>query len=84
MNKLIDNIIPSILGNNNYPINKCNCLEKSFELCPRHFQFKEKCFMNQYNKMPDVTVWKVHPLNYPRVNMFRTQKTKYDHLNINK
>ena len=26
MNKLIDNIIPSILGNNNYPINKKNII----------------------------------------------------------
>ena len=68
--------------NNNYPVNKCNCLEKSYELCPKHFQFKEKCFMNQYNKMPDLTVTKVHPLNYPRVNMFRTQKTQYDNLTI--
>lgn len=65
--------------NNVFPINKCSCNERSFELCPIHNQYGEKCALQNFPiKKRDSTI--NYPSHYPRVNMYRSQETKYDHI----
>ena len=42
--------------NNQYPISKCNCFERSYELCPKTEHYDENCFKTILDKNPDVKV----------------------------
>ena len=65
--------------NNNPPISKCDCHERSFELCPKHLQYHEKNFMNEYREMPDLVVYPKFPSTHMRVNHYRSDNTGYNH-----
>ena len=64
-------------SNNNLPISKCLCNERSFELCPIHHQYSEKCAIKNF-EMDDSEQAINYPINNSRVNMYRTEKTKYE------
>ena len=66
-------------SNNVLPINKCECKERSFELCELKNQYGEKCALNNF-KIQHINSEIYYPKFYPRVNMYRTQKTRYDRI----
>ena len=66
--------------NNNMPVNKCLCEENSFELCSNYNQYSEKCFMKNYSKLPDLSVYPKLSKDNPRVNLYRTPKSKFDYI----
>ena len=61
----------------------CESLPSFDEVLPdKRTTYRKSKDLPELEVPPDLTVTKVHPLNYPRVNMFRTQKTQYDNLTI--
>jgi hypothetical protein len=65
--------------NNNMPLSKCQCNNPGFELCPRHLQYNEKCFMKTYRQMPDLTIYPKFTKPHTRVNIRRCDNTGYNH-----
>ena len=66
--------------NNNITMNKCDCTNRSFELCTSDKQYDEKCFNRQYKKMPDVSIYPNFPKPHVRVNVRRCDTTGYNHI----
>ena len=66
--------------NNNYPINKCDCYEKSYELCNRNNQYSEKCYYKNISKFPDLHIISDNPNKNNRVNMYHGQASHYHFL----
>tara|TARA_Y100000385_G_C12909933_1_gene557944 strand:+ start:239 stop:634 length:396 start_codon:yes stop_codon:yes gene_type:complete len=66
--------------NNHYPINKCDCFERSFELCNKNDQFSEKCYHNKINNNPDLNIIRNNSSSNNRVNIYNSQKTIHDFL----
>ena len=64
--------------NNNFPITKCNCLERSFELCPRCQQFNQKKVAQVLSKYPSPVVLSQYDVIGPRVNMYSAKETSFD------
>ena len=68
--------------NNTYPIgdSKCNCLEKSYELCKQNQQFSEKCYYNKVIKKPDIHIIGDNSCKNNRVNMYHGKKSLFDYI----
>ena len=65
--------------NNNLPVNRCLCNERSFEMCPLHDQYGEICAVNNFptiKKRDEIQ----YPQHYPRVNMYKSNATKFDYI----
>lgn len=66
--------------NNNYPINKCRCNERSFELCNTLDQYSDTCIVENSPIVTDMIVQVNNSANAPRVNMYNSKKTYFDYL----
>jgi hypothetical protein len=64
--------------NNVYPVNRCNCQERSFELCPFHQQYSEKCFADTMSLAPDIELVPDYGPSNPRVGLYHAKRTEYD------
>ena len=64
--------------NNHYPLNKCNCYERSFELCEKNNQYCDKCYYNKIMKEPDLHIITDNDPPNPRVNIFRSQRSTHE------
>lgn len=57
---------------------KCQCKNRTFEMCPPEDKVSEKCYHSAYFNQPDKLEYPNYPDNYPRVNLYRSQLSKYD------
>ena len=64
--------------NNHYPINKCNCYERSFELCNKKDQYCNKCYNRYISKKPDLHIISDNPSTNNRVNFYLSQKSIHE------
>ena len=64
--------------NNRYALNKCNCFERSFELCDKNNQFSDKCYYNLLKK--DLDIISDNNSKNNRVNIYHGQRTSFDYL----
>ena len=62
--------------NNVMNLHKCDCRERSFELCPIHQQVNETCF--ELNHNPDKTIYVKYPNTHLRVNKYRSDKLGFN------
>lgn len=67
--------------NNVRPANKCICSnQRSFELCPAEFHISDSCYMNEFNRRPDLDM----EIKYsddnslPRVNRHSVEISPFD------
>ena len=58
--------------NNGYTVNRCNCFERSYELCDKTQQFSQKCYLDTLNNKPDINIT-ISSNQGDRVNMYRTK-----------
>ena len=64
--------------NNHYPLNKCNCFERSFELCKKEQQYCNKCYHKYISKKPDLHIITANPSTNNRVNRYHSQRSRHE------
>ena len=57
---------------------KCHCKNRSFEMCSPEDKISEECYYSAYFNQPNKLKYPNYPKNYPRVNLYKSQLSKYD------
>ena len=64
--------------NNQYPVSKCNCFERSYELCPENEHYDENCFKSIINRNPDIKVLFKNRGHRNRVNILNSDYSEFN------
>lgn len=64
--------------NNTLPLNKCDCRERSFELCSAHQQYSESCYHAIFQKTPDIKIVPDYAVDNPRIGLYRAKRSIFD------
>ena len=64
--------------NNVLPLNKCDCRERSFELCSFHQQYSESCMYKAFNKLPDIKIVPDYGPSNPRIGLYHAKRSDFD------